>query len=178
MTNEIKQLNDHELKALINRNETEKTIVIIDIREPDEYQREHIPGSRNIPLAQLPQTDFSKEKDKLVIFHCRLGNRTRTSQSSLANTGFKKIYCMQGGIEQWKNCGLPVEKNTKAPLEIMRQVQIAAGSLVLLGILLAYLASPYFIILSAFVGAGLIMAGITGFCGMAKLLMLLPWNKP
>ena len=65
----------------------------------------------------------------------------------------------------------------KAPLPIMRQVQIAAGSLVLLGIVLAVLVSPWFMALSAFVGAGLIVAGITGFCGMANLLLHMPWNR-
>jgi Protein of unknown function (DUF2892) len=67
--------------------------------------------------------------------------------------------------------------NRKAPLPIMRQVQIAAGSLVLLGIRLAVLASPWFMALSAFVGAGLIVAGITGVCGMASLLRHMPWNR-
>jgi rhodanese-related sulfurtransferase len=66
----------------------------------------------------------------------------------------------------------------KAPLPIMRQVQIAAGSLVLLGLVLAVLVSPWFMALSAFVGAGLIVAGISGFCGMANLLLHMPWNRP
>jgi hypothetical protein len=64
-----------------------------------------------------------------------------------------------------------------APLPIMRQVQIAAGSLVLLGVVLAVLVSPWFMALSAFVGAGLIVAGVTGFCGMANLLLHMPWNR-
>src|SRR5690606_5318800 len=63
------------------------------------------------------------------------------------------------------------------PLELQRQVMIAAGSLVLLGVLLGYALSPWLFLLSGFVGAGLIFAGISGFCGMALLLQRMPWNR-
>ena len=66
----------------------------------------------------------------------------------------------------------------KQPLPHMRQVQIGAGGLVVLGIALGYLASPWFFLLSGFVGAGLLQAGITGWCGMANLLLVMPWNSP
>ncbi|MBL0811046.1 DUF2892 domain-containing protein, partial [Klebsiella michiganensis] len=63
------------------------------------------------------------------------------------------------------------------PLPLMRQVQIVAGALILLGVALGYAFSSGFFLLSAFVGAGLTFAGITGFCGMARLLALMPWNR-
>ena len=88
-----------------------------------------------------------------------------------------QAYQLEGGLQAWKRAGLPVIADRKAPLPIMRQVQIVAGSLVLLGIVLAVLVSPWFMALSAFVGAGLIVAGITGFCGMANLLLHMPWNR-
>lgn len=176
MPTEIKLLNDEALRTLFKNTDPNST-VIIDIREPSEYAREHIPGSLNIPSTELNKKDFSGDKDKIAVFHCKLGNRTRSFQTALSNTGFKEIYCMEGGIEQWKKCGLPIEINQDAPMDIMRQVQIIAGGLVLLGVVLAYLISFSFILLSAFVGLGLLMAGVTGFCGMAKLLMFLPWNK-
>ena len=59
----------------------------------------------------------------------------------------------------------------------MRQVQIVAGSLVLLGVVLGTTVSPLFLLLSGFVGAGLVFAGLSGWCGMAQLLALAPWNR-
>ena len=84
---------------------------------------------------------------------------------------------LEGGLEAWKKAGLPTALDTKQPIEIMRQVQITAGSLVLLGVALGFLVAPGFFLLSGFVGAGLTLAGATGFCGMAKLLALMPWNR-
>ena len=71
-----------------------------------------------------------------------------------------------------------MKADQKAPLEMMRQVQITAGLLVLIGVLLGYIVHPGFFGLSAFVGAGLTFAGTTGFCGMARLLQAAPWNRP
>ena len=89
-----------------------KTMTIIDIREPSEYAREHISGSRNIPMQQLEETDFSVEKDQAVLFHCQRGPRTHAAQQRILATGFKKIYCLEGGIEQWIRCGLSIEMFT------------------------------------------------------------------
>lgn len=58
----------------------------------------------------------------------------------------------------------------------MRQVQIAAGGLTLLGVILDYTIHGGFFLISGFVGAGLMLAGMTGFCGMARLLEKMPWN--
>jgi len=85
---------------------------------------------------------------------------------------------LAGGVDGWAAAGLPLVENRKAPLELMRQVQIVAGSLVLAGVILGFLVHPGFFGLSAFVGAGLTFAGATGFCGMARLLALAPWNRP
>lgn len=84
---------------------------------------------------------------------------------------------LEGGIDAWKAAGLEVEQDPTQPLELQRQVMIAAGSLVLLGVLLGYALSPWLFLLSGFVGAGLIFAGISGFCGMALLLQRMPWNR-
>ena len=113
-----------------------------------------------------------------VIFTCRSGMRTATNSARLAAPVDGNAYLLEGGLDNWVRAGLPVEANRKAPLEMMRQVQIVAGSLVLAGALLGWLVSPLFFGLSAFVGAGLTFAGISGFCGMAKLLAFLPWNRP
>ena len=84
---------------------------------------------------------------------------------------------LEGGLEGWQQAGLPVERQAGAPLPLMRQVQIAAGSLVLLGLIGSQVLAPAWIALSWFVGAGLVFAGISGFCGMARLLAMMPWNQ-
>ena len=84
---------------------------------------------------------------------------------------------LDGGLEAWKRAGLPVIEDRSAPLPLMRQVQIVAGSLVLLGVVLGFLLGPAWFGLAGFVGAGLVFAGVTGFCGMARLLARLPWNR-
>jgi rhodanese-related sulfurtransferase len=104
----------------------------------------------------------------------------RTSQAAdalVAAADGRDCYIVQGGISAWGNAGLPVEKVRGAPLEMQRQVMIAAGMLVLVGTLLSIFAAPMWIGLAIFVGAGLTFAGITGFCGMAHLLALMPWNR-
>lgn len=152
--------------------------VLIDIRDANEYAREHIAASRLVPLSSFDPNDFPTDHDKIGVFHCNSGNRTREAASAILKTGFAEVYHLKGGLQAWKKAGLSINLNRKAPISIMRQVQIAAGSLVVLGSLLAVLISPWFLALSAFVGAGLMFAGITGFCGMANLLILMPWNRP
>jgi rhodanese-related sulfurtransferase len=86
-------------------------------------------------------------------------------------------FVLDGGLDAWVKAGLPVATDADAPMEIMRQVQIAAGSLVLIGVILGFLVTPVWFVLAGFVGAGLTFAGVSGFCGMARLLMLAPWNR-
>jgi rhodanese-related sulfurtransferase len=88
-----------------------------------------------------------------------------------------EAYILEGGIEGWKQAGLPVVVDESQPIEINRQVMIAAGSLVLIGVLLGAFVSSGFYVLSGLIGAGLVFAGVSGFCGMAKLLALMPWNR-
>ena len=155
----------------------EDKAVLIDIREPDEYAREHIAGSRLVPLSRFDAAEVAGDPDRIAVFHCNSGNRTCTLASRVLGMGFAEIYHLDGGIQSWKSAGLPVERNPRAPISIMRQVQITAGSLVLLGIILAALVSPWFAALSAFVGAGLVFAGASGTCALASILGLMPWNR-
>jgi rhodanese-related sulfurtransferase len=103
--------------------------------------------------------------------------RTTANATRLAAASDCTAYLLEGGLDAWRAAGLPLAENRKAPLEIMRQVQITAGALVLLGVVLGVLFQPAFFGLSAFVGAGLMFAGTTGWCGMAKLLAAMPWNR-
>lgn len=151
--------------------------VLVDIREPDEFARSHVPGARSVPLSQWDHAPLP-EGEGAVIFTCRSGMRTAGACDRLAARVEGPAYVLDGGLDAWGKAGLPLAVDAKAPMEIMRQVQIAAGSLVLLGIVFGFLVAPGFFALSAFVGAGLTFAGISGFCGMARLLMLAPWNRP
>lgn len=152
-------------------------IVLVDVREPDEYAREHIAGAVLAPLSAFETSNLKLEPGKSVVFMCRSGNRTGQACERLAARIDGQALVLEGGLNAWKQAGLPVAVDTKQPLELMRQVQIAAGSLILLGALLGTLVHPGLWGISAFVGAGLLVAGTTGFCGMANLLLVMPWNR-
>ncbi len=151
--------------------------LLIDVREPDEHARERIAGARLVPLARIETGSRFAEPGKTMVFHCNSGNRTTQAAALLGRAGGDETYQLAGGLQAWKRAGLPVVFDREAPLPLMRQVQIAAGSLVLLGVVLTLLVSTWLLVLPAFVGAGLVMAGITGFCGMARLLARMPWNR-
>jgi rhodanese-related sulfurtransferase len=151
--------------------------VLVDVREADEHARERIPGARHHALSRLDAEHPARPGDDVLIFHCRSGARTQANAPRLAGSGECETFILDGGIDAWKKAGLPVALDRKQPIELMRQVQIAAGSLVFAGVVLGWLVAPAFYLLSAFVGAGLTMAGVTGFCGMARLLAVMPWNQ-
>jgi rhodanese-related sulfurtransferase len=155
----------------------QKKALLVDIREPLEYAREHIIGARHVPLSGFDKADFSSEADKTAIFCCKSGMRTGANVERILATGFKTVYLLEGGLDAWKKAGLPLHENKKIPIDIMRQVQITAGSLVLLGTVLGIFVNSVFLAVPAFIGAGLTFAGISGWCGMAKLLNLMPWNR-
>jgi len=153
--------------------------LLVDIREADEHARENIPGTRLAPLSRLDQTDLAIPEGQPVIFHCRSGARTQGNAARLSATAGTacEAFILEGGIDAWKKAGLPVTVDRRQPLELQRQVQIGAGSMALLGTMLGLFVSPWFFAIPAFVGAGLTMAGITGFCGMARILKKAPWNR-
>lgn len=152
--------------------------ILVDIREADEHARDHIPGARHLPLSKLEQAELAISWGKPVIFHCRSGARTLANAGRLADrAGSCEAYVIEGGLDAWRKSGLPVVSDRRQPIELQRQVQIGAGSLALAGTLLSVLVSPWFLVVPGFVGTGLMIAGITGFCGMARVLMRAPWNR-
>lgn len=174
MTIQLTKLKPKAVADLLARDQA----VLIDIRDPDEYARRHVKGARLRPLATLEADPLLIPNGQKVIFTCRSGMRTAANCERLTAVVEGEAFVLEGGVDGWAAAGLPLTLNRKAPLELMRQVQIAAGSLVLLGVLLGYFVHPGFFGLSAFVGAGLTFAGVTGFCGMARLLAIMPWNRP
>lgn len=137
-------------------------IKLVDIREPDEFAREHIAAAASLPLSGLEAGRLKIRSDIPVAFTCKTGMRTGANCGSLAAHVGEPAYVLQGGLENWKKAGLPVVANRKAPMEITRRVQMIAGSLVVLGAVLAMTADPAFMWLAAIVGAGLVFAGATG----------------
>lgn len=152
---------------------------LIDIRDADEYLYEHIPEAHLVPLPTLEHGVLPENlRAGQVIFHCQSGKRTQNAATKLsAIAAPAQVWLLEGGIDGWKAAGLPVAKDSSQPLPLMRQVQIAAGSLALLGVILGYAVNSAFFLLSGFVGAGLTLAGVTGFCGMARVLNIMPWNR-
>jgi len=149
--------------------------ILVDIREPMERAREAIAGARSQPLSGFAAD--SLRGTPAVIFHCQSGRRTSDNAGKLMACGAGETYLLEGGLSGWKQAGLPTSLDRSKPIEMQRQVQIAAGTLVVLGLLLSWLVSPLFLAVPAFVGTGLIFAGISGWCGMARLLGVMPWNR-
>ena len=167
----IKTISPAEARAAIDASAR-----LIDIRDADEHARERIPGAINLPLARI--SDLPSGDGRPVVFHCRSGMRTAANAAQLAAAaGDAPAYMLDGGIDAWRGAGYTTVVDRSQPLEIMRQVQITAGALVLFGVLLGLFVAPGFFGLSAFVGAGLVFAGTTGWCGMANLLRMMPWNR-
>ncbi len=167
----IKHINPAEALAMMADGAT-----LVDIREKDEHAREHISDARHHALSKLDR--HPPQHRGTVIFHCRSGNRTAVNAAKLAAAvPGATVYLLEGGLEAWRRAGLPTRRDSRQPIEIMRQVQIAAGSLVVVGVALGALVHPAFYGLSGFVGAGLVFAGATGVCTMARILGYAPWNR-
>jgi rhodanese-related sulfurtransferase len=149
---------------------------LVDVREADERARAHVPSSAHWPLSRLDQAPAPP--GGALIFHCASGARTAQNGAALAaRAGAGEAFMVEGGLAALRRAGVAVAEDRRAPLPLMRQVQIVAGGLGLLGAVLAATVHPGFIALSGFVGAGLMTAGITGLCPMAKALAAMPWNR-
>lgn len=157
-----------------------ENVEIIDVRTPAEYQSVHIPSARLAPLDvldphQVMGSRTADAHDSLYLV-CQSGSRTSEAWKRFAAAGFDNVVCIDGGTQAWEQAGLPVERGREViPLE--RQVRIGAGAMMLVGVALGLLVHPVGLILSAGVGAGLVYSGITGNCGMAKVLARMPWNQ-
>ena len=154
------------------------TALLLDVRTPAEFEDMHIDGAVLHPLTGLdPQRvqQLSSGTSRCIVV-CGSGGRARQACEKLTQSGVANLAILEGGIKAWHAAGLPVIQGKKA-MSIERQVRIAAGALVFIGSALGYLVSPAFIALAAFVGAGLMFAGITDTCGMAMVLARMPWNS-
>ncbi|XZE46952.1 rhodanese-like domain-containing protein [Pirellulaceae bacterium SH467] len=172
----MKTIQANELHQLIQSGET---IDLVDVRTPVEFREVHVSVAKNMPLDQLQANEVTAGRkspsDKPIYVICRSGSRGQQACSKLEQAGLN-VLNVEGGTNACVAAGLPVVRGKKA-MSLERQVRIAAGSLVLTGVLLSIFVHPYWIGLSGFVGAGLIFAGVTDSCAMGMLIAKMPWNR-
>ncbi len=174
----MKTITPNELQSVLRFN---PGAAVLDVRTPLEYAEVHVSKAVLVPLDELDPVSLvgsgAAKKDAPVYILCRSGGRATKAAEKLAAAGFTEPIVVEGGTLAWISAGLPVEKSDVKVISLERQVRIAAGSLVVIGVLLSYFVHPWLIGISAFVGAGLVFAGITDWCGMGLLLAKAPWNK-
>lgn len=177
MDKKVTYLNNESLVKWYETYKTCPELMIIDIREPHEYAKECIPGSTNMPLSTIATIDPLVLQNKMALIHCQAGLRTMRAMPSLLSLPFSEIFCLPGGINQWKQCHLPVQKRSWFSLSVERQAQVVLGGFLLLNVVLMKVVSFSFIYLFVFLGLGLIMTGWRNFSLLEKCLMRAPWNR-
>ncbi|MEQ8847217.1 rhodanese-like domain-containing protein [Botrimarina sp.] len=160
-----------ELREALNNGDP----TLIDVRTPAEFREVHVRGAQNVPLDRLKPERFRDHRGPLYVV-CKSGSRSAKAGEQLQSAGVEQVRTVDGGTEACVRAGVEVVRGQKT-MSLERQVRIAAGSLVVLGVLLGWLVHPGFYGLSAFVGAGLVFAGVTDTCGMGMLLARCPWNQ-
>jgi len=153
---------------------------LLDVRTPVEFQEVRAAVARNHPLDALDPHSVMKSRsasaEEPVYLICKGGTRGAKACQKFVDAGYTNVVNVEGGTEAWVEAGLPVVRGRKS-MSLERQVRIAAGCMVLVGALLGIFVHPYFAGISAFVGAGLMFAGVTDSCAMGMLIAKMPWNQ-
>jgi rhodanese-related sulfurtransferase len=152
------------------------SIPLIDVRTPAEYRSLHAKSALNYPMESLDLSTFPYPKDQELHIICQSGGRSMKVCKQLDLAGYENVANVEGGTSAWLDANLPSVAGKKA-ISLERQVRIAAGSLVVVGAALGHFVAPGWFGLSAFVGAGLVFAGVTDTCGMGMLIARMPWNR-
>ena len=152
---------------------------LLDVRTPGEFEAEHIAGAYNVPLDALGEHggEIRAGVPGPVVLVCRSGQRARKAEEALRAAGMTGLHVLDGGIAAWVAAGQPVRRGAPR-MSLERQVRIAAGTLAATGGFLALFVNPLFAALPAFVGSGLVFAGVTDTCAMGMLIARLPYNRP
>jgi rhodanese-related sulfurtransferase len=169
----IQNISSAEAKKLLHSNEA----ILIDVREPAEHRSEKIPSAQNIPLSRIQSDHIMRHKNKKVILHCKAGKRSEEACQKVIQDLDFDIYKIEGGIDAWSASGMEIEKGAASVLPLNQQVQLTIGIMILTGLALFQFVTPYGLILPLIAGLGLINAGLTGWCGLAKAMAMMPWNK-
>jgi len=166
---------------LLSRLTSAEKALIIDVRTPVEFNEVHAARAVNVPLDRLNVEALTQvggaALTQPVYLLCRGGQRATQAAEKLRSFGYTHPVVIDGGTLAWIAAGLPVVRGTSRVISLERQVRIAAGTLVLSGAILTQLVHPGFVWLAGCVGAGLIFAGVTDYCGMGLLLAKTPWNQ-
>ncbi len=170
----IKRVTVNEInKLLVGGGECQ----VIDVREFSEFESERIANAKLVPLSIFEKHVDEIDHSKPVYIICRSGNRAKQAAEKLVIKGFTDIHVIDGGMAAWVNADLPIVRGNSNIWSLERQVRFTAGLFVLTGVLLSVLISPYLILISAFVGAGLVFSALTDTCGMGMVLARMPWNR-
>lgn len=156
-----------------------QSVHVIDVRTPLEFREVHATCARNIPLDKLDPATIALTRNgsnEALYVICKSGARGKQACEKLVAAGQSNVVNVDGGTTAWEQAGLPVVRGQKA-MSLERQVRIAAGSIVFIGVVLSFVVHPYFVWLSGFVGAGLVFAGVTDTCAMGMLIAKMPWNQ-
>jgi rhodanese-related sulfurtransferase len=155
---------------------------LLDVRTSGEFESVHVPSAVNFPLDGLDPPAIQKSlgvgADQTLYVICKMGGRSHKACEKFIAAGFSNVVNVKGGTDAWVSNGFPAEHGERSVMSLDRQVRIAAGSLVLIGALLAIFIHPAWAWLSAFIGAGLVFSGVTDTCGMGTVIAKMPWNQP
>jgi rhodanese-related sulfurtransferase len=170
----IKNVDATTLKQWIDCGEA----VIVDVREPAENAAQSIPGATLLPLGKFHKNALPPSAGKKLVIHCHSGKRSMNAcEKLLAEDPDFEVYNLEGGISAWSALGQPITSSGKFCLPLDRQVQLTIGLILVIGSLLAFIFSPAWLLLTGFIGAGLVFTGLTGFCGLAIVMAKMPWNQ-
>ncbi|MDC3251413.1 DUF2892 domain-containing protein [Planctomycetota bacterium] len=152
--------------------------VLIDVREQIENDFENIKSALHIPASKFAMNRVREiSVESKPIFFCRTGVRSAQILAKVASEGISAGH-LKGGFVAWKSANLPVnKKGIGFGIDLMRQTQIMIGLLIVLGSSLAYSVNDMWIYGTGLIGLGLVVAGVTGYCGMSNLISLFPWNR-
>ena len=150
---------------------------VIDVREFSEFDSERVAEAQLMPLSNFEKHAADIDRSKPIYLMCRSGKRAGDAAKRLADKGFTDVHVIDGGMLAWKAAEFPVVVGESRVWSIERQVRFTAGLIVLAGVLLSVLVHPYFVWLSAFIGAGLVFAAATDTCMMGMMIARMPWNQ-
>ena len=174
----MKIISIHELQSILTSGGRPD---LIDVRTPAEFAGVHVPGARSVPLDNLDCNavlgGLPSGHNEPIYILCHSGTRAKKAAAKFASAGFENCVVVDGGTQAWADAGLPVERGEHTVLPLDRQVQVAIGSIVLVGVLLSQFVNHSWIWLSGFVGCGLIFAGLSGICMLRMVMARMPWNQ-
>lgn len=149
----------------------------VDVRSPEECYAEYIQGFVNIPLNGLAEQEAGLSRFSRFVVLCKSGIRAKQGASAIKNLlPSADVGYIKGGLDRLASNGKSEIASAGKALPIIRQVQIVAGSAVILTSILAFM-QPWIFLVVAGIGAGLLLAGVTGKCAVASMMQAMPWNK-